>query len=676
MDDDGRLTAFKAPTTAADPSQGLVDAFTKAARAAGEPLDTFVATCSSIIHGTTLATNALLTGHGAKVGMLTTRGFRDQVEARRGQKNVRTSMYNLFVPPYRALVPRSRRLPISERILKDGSVATPLDTADAQSAIERLAKEGVESIAICLLHSYANGEHERRVKELCREHYDGSPYLTTSHEVVPIWGEYERFSTTLVDAYVGPVVAGYVARLEERLASLGFSGTLLMVQSDGLTQSAAASRLRAVGLVNSGPAAAPTSARHWGRLVGHDNLISIDMGGTSFDVCLIQDGQIPNTVEGWVGDERISIKMVDNLTVGAGGGSIVWIDDFGLLRIGPRSSGADPGPASYGRGGIEPTVTDADVVLGYIPTDYFLGGEIQLEANRASEALLTVAEQLHLDDVHVAEAIFTTANSFMADQITEISTRRGLDIRDFALVVGGGAGPVHAASMADILGIPAVIVPRYSALYSAFGMFTMDLGREYVRSYLVGIPDVDLAELGRLYTEMEREAIEDLGTSHIDPREITITRTADMRYAGQYHAVEVALPDLPRCPEDVDNAVSAFQTRHRELYTFDLPFRTAEFMVLRLKASVGQPPIRMPSLPTSDSTGSPGVVRTRKCFLTGRWVETNCYAGTRLRAGDVIHGPALIEETTTTVLVPGGFVCKVHPAGAFVLSREEVRGGR
>ncbi len=262
LDDSGRLSAFKAPTTPADPTLGLLDVLDKAARAVGQSLEQFVPELESITHGTTLATNALLTGRGAKVGMLTTRGFRDQIEARRGQKNIRTSMYNLFVPPYRPLVPRSRRLPVTERVVKDGSVAIALDETDARAAIEHLADEQVESIAVCFLHSYANGAHESRVEELCTERFDGSVYLTTSHQVVPIWGEYERFSTTVVSAYVGPIVATYLARLEERLAELGFAGSLFIVQSDGLMQSAAASRRRTVGVVNSGPAAAPISAQH------------------------------------------------------------------------------------------------------------------------------------------------------------------------------------------------------------------------------------------------------------------------------------------------------------------------------------------------------------------------------------------------------------------------------
>ncbi len=407
--------------------------------------------------------------------------------------------------------------------------------------------------------------------------------------------------------------------------------------------------------------------------MGLENLISMDMGGTSFDVCLIEHDQIPTTAEGWVGDERISIKMVDNLTVGAGGGSVVWIDDFSLLRVGPQSAGADPGPACYGRGGVEPTVTDADVLLGYVPTDYFLGGEIVLDGAQATQAIRTVGTALDLDETHAAEAVFISVNSFMADQITEISTKRGLDIRDFTLVVGGGAGPVHGARIADLLDIKTIVIPRYSALYSAFGMFVMDVGREYVRSYIVSSPEADLAQIAELFGAMKREAIADLRASHVDERDIVFNRTADMRYAGQYHAVEVPLEEVPSNREDIDRTVAAFEARHHELYSFDLPFRTAEFMLFRLKASVEQQKLEPTRATAETSDPSAGLKRTRRCFLGGRWRDTPCFDGELLRAGNTFDGPAIIEEKTTTVLVPAGFSCEVDPARSYILRKETVR---
>ncbi len=671
MDDEGNLAAFKASTTPHDATQGLLDALEKAARTRGKTLQAFLPELDLIIHGTTLATNAVLTGRGAKVGMITTRGFRDVIEARRGYKNIRTSMYDLFIPPYKPLVPRSRRVPVTERMLPDGTALVALDEPDARAAIERLADEGVEAVAICLLHSYANGAHEARVEELCRERFDGGVYLTTSHDVLPIWGEYERFSTATVSAYIGPIVSRYLARLEQRLHELGFRGSLLIVQSDGLVQSAAASSKRAVELVGSGPAAAPTGALQWGRSLGFENLISVDMGGTSFDVCLVQQGVVPTTTEGWVGDERVAIQLVDVHSVGAGGGSIAWLDSVGLLRVGPQSAGADPGPACYRRGGTQPTVTDADVVLGFVPTDYFLGGEIALDGELARQAVRQVAEPLGLDETRAAEAIFTTVNSFMADQITEISTKRGLDIRDYALVVGGGAGAVHAVHIADSLDIPTVLIPRYSALYSAYGMFAMDIGREYVRSYIVRASDVDLAHLGKLYGEMEQQAVEELSASGVDPSQIAFERTADMRYAGQFHEVDVMLPSIPRTADDVESAAAAFHARHHEVYSFELPFRPAEFIFFRLKATVPRQEFHLPGVQVGRPDPSAAFKRRRPCFFAGEWVDTPCYEGDLLQAGNVVEGPAILEERTTTVVIPAHFTCTVDPARTYVLRRRE-----
>ncbi|MDP2601198.1 MAG: hydantoinase/oxoprolinase family protein, partial [Deltaproteobacteria bacterium] len=422
LDQQGRLREFKALTTPQDPSRGLMECLEKAARAEQKSLPEFARTLEYIIHGTTLATNALLTGRGAKIAMLTTEGFRDEVEIRRGFKNIRTSMYNLQVPPYKPIVPRYLRLPVRERMLYTGEVETPVDVSSARAAVEKCRNEDVQSIAICFLHSYANPENERKAAEICRETFDGKVYITTSHEILPVWQEYERFSTTLVSASIGPIVSDYLLSLEQRLADIGFKGSLLMVRADGLVQSATHSRRQAVSLINSGPAAAPSAALFFAGPSGQQDLISIDMGGTSLDVCMIRRGEIPTTTESWIGDERVAIKMVDLHSIGAGGGSLAWIDSLGLLRVGPQSAGADPGPACYGRGGDRPTVTDADVLLGYLPTDYFLGGEIALDAERSRKAIQTVGAPLGLTEIETAQAIYQSVNSLMADQVIELST--------------------------------------------------------------------------------------------------------------------------------------------------------------------------------------------------------------------------------------------------------------
>lgn len=670
LDERGRLGDFKALTTPENPSRGLIDCLEKAARASRKSLRELLSEVEFIIHGTTLATNALLTERGAKVGMLTTEGFRDELEIRRGFKNIRTSMYNLQVPPYKPLVRRHLRLPVRERTLHTGEIETPVDLRSAETALAKCRSEGVESIAVCFLHAYANPENERRVAEFCRSRFDNTVYVTASHEVLPVWGEYERFSTTVVSAYVGPVVSDYLLSLEKELAGLGFKGGLLIVRADALVQSVAHSRRQAVTLINSGPAAAPTAALFWGKLANHDNLISIDMGGTSLDVCLMRKGEIPTTSESWVGDERVAIKMVDIHSIGAGGGSLAWIDSLGLLRVGPQSAGAMPGPACYGRGGDKPTVTDADLLLGYVPADYFLGGEIALDAERAREAIRSIAHPLKMTETEAAQAIFHTVNALIADQVIELSTKRGYDLRDFALAVGGGAGPVHAASAAELLGIPTVVIPKYAALYSAFGMFAMDMGREYSRSYIVRSDKLDLARIESLYQELTDQAIADFAASHIGPSEIIFSRSADMRYAGQFHELAIPLPSRLRSFDDVEAVLKAFHARHKELYTFDLPFRKIEFLTFRLKATAQRKSdFKITSIPQGGKSPKEALKRVRRCLFAKEWVDTPCYDGERLRAGNTIPGPAIIEEKATTVVIPRGFTAGVDASGTYILRR-------
>ena len=670
LDQQGGLREFKALTTPQDPSRGLMECLEKAARAEQKSLPEFARTLESIIHGTTLATNALLTGRGAKIAMLTTEGFRDEVEIRRGFKNIRTSMYNLQVPPYKPMVPRYLRLPVRERTLYTGEVETPVDVSSARAAVEKCRSEDVQSIAICFLHSYANPENERKAAEICRETFDGKVYITTSHEILPVWQEYERFSTTLVSASIGPIVSNYLLSLEQRLADMGFKGSLLMVRADGLVQSATHSRRQAVSLINSGPAAAPSAALFFAGPSGQQNLISIDMGGTSLDVCMIRHGEIPTSTESWIGDERVAIKMVDLHSIGAGGGSLAWIDSLGLLRVGPQSAGADPGPACYGRGGERPTVTDADVLLGYLPTDYFLGGEIALDAERSRKAIQTVGAPLGLTEIETAQAIYQSVNSLMADQVIELSTKRGLDLRDFALVVGGGAGAVHAAAVAELLGIPSVIIPKYAALYSAFGMFAMDVGREYSRTQIARADKLDLQQIEALYQDLIERAAVDFRESQMDPAQMILARTVHMRYAGQFHEIELPLPSDFRSAADVEAVVKAFHARHKEIYTFDLPFRAVEFLTFRLRATAPRS-FGLQILPLTQGTHDPkgAFKRTRRCWFGKEWVDTPCYDGERMLAGHVLPGPAIVEEKATTVVVPNGFVATVDAAGTYLLKR-------
>jgi N-methylhydantoinase A len=667
MDEAGLLEKFKAATTPNDPSVGLMNAMKKAAHYYGLDLKEFLGQIEMLVHGTTLATNILLTGRGAKVGMLTTKGFRDSIEIRRGIKPVDVSLYNLFIPPNRPLVPRSRRIGITERTLFDGRIATPLDETAVVEAVRLFDAQGVESIAVCFLHSYANPANEQRAAAICR---DVTPniFVSTSHETLPVWREFERFNTTAVGAYVGPAVARYLTSLQDILKDSGFRGTFLMMLANGLVQNVAECIRRPVFLLHSGPAAAPSGAVYLGSYLGEKHLLSVDMGGTSFDVCLVDEGEIPTTTEHWENDQRVAIKMVDIASIGAGGGSIAKIGPLGLLRVGPASAGADPGPACYGKGS-EATVTDANLILGYIPADYFLGGEMKLDTAAAKRMVKPLADRLGIDERGAAEAIFRTVNANMANKITEVSTKRGYDVRNTVMIAGGGGGPIHAGFIADGLGVRKVVVPPVAALYSAFGMFAMDIGQDYARSFVGRVTSIDLDALNRVYKEMEAEAAKSFQLHGVDPKTITLKRTADMRYVGQFHEVETDMPNGTLDRKAIDEAADLFAKKHEELYTFAMPWKAVEILTLRLKASTPNAPFALPEVDQGSADALAALKRRRVCRFGGFDIDTPIYDGEKILAGNVITGPAIIEETTTTVVIPEAFVCSVDRYKNYVLTR-------
>ncbi len=664
----GDLRMFKSPTTPADPSLGFQAAVAKAAAGYDKTLPAFISEVDLIIHGTTLATNTLINQNGAKTGMITTQGFRDVIEIRKGHKNVRTSMYDVFLDPYKPLVPRRRRLEVLERSIDDGTIVTALDEAGVRSAALKLKAQGIESLVVAFLHSYANPTNERRAAQIARETLDGV-YVATSSDILPVMREYERFSTTVVSAYVGPVVERYLRALTERLKEAGFAGNLLMMLSSGVVGTVDYCIPRAVQLIGSGPAAAPAGAIYLGQRAGTGDLVSIDMGGTSLDVCLIRNGEIPTTTEGWVADERVATKLVDIQSAGAGGGSIAWVDSLGLLRVGPHSAGGDPGPACYGKGGERPTVTDADLLLGYVPADFFLGGEIPLDPERAATAMGEVARPLGMSVPEAARAVFATVNAFMADQITEVSTKRGLDVRDLTLVGGGGAGPVHAAFIADHLHIPRVIIPPIAGTFSAFGMFAMDVGRDFARSYVARVASIDYARASAIYDDTEREAQADFAAIGVGADQVPLRRSVDARYIGQFTEVEVPVPAGPVTPESVAGTVETFHDRHRELYTFNMRWKGVEFLTFRLRATAPKAPFELRRVETGSADASAALKRRRQCWFDGREISAPVYDGLKLLAGNVIPGPAVIEETTTSVVIPSTYSCAVDHWRNFVLTR-------
>jgi N-methylhydantoinase A len=658
LDEDGELTQFKAPTTPSDPTEGFFNAIDKAAGAGGEDQPEFLAQVDLIVHGTTLATNVLLTLTGASVGMLTTEGFRDVIEMRRGIREVEGSVFDTFNDPVEPLIPRWRRLGVPERTVYTGEVIEPLDESALKAGVKQLLDEGVEAIAVCFLHSYANSENEARAAELVEATAPGI-YVTSSSEVLPTWREFERFSTTAVSAYVGPAVAGYIESLTDRLTEKRFGGRLLMMLSSGLVQEARKAARRGVDFLASGPAAAPSAAQFVAGEASGQHLLEVDMGGTSFDVSLLRDGEIGTTTEAWVGEHRVATKMVDVSSVGAGGGSIAWVDSLGLLRVGPQSAGADPGPAAYGTGS-EPTVTDADVILGLVPADYFLGGELELDVGRATDAVGRLGAELGLDAEETAEAVYVTVNSVMANQITEVCTRRGFDVRDCTMVAGGGAAGVHAAEIGRRLGIRQLVVPHASALMSAFGMFTMDLGQEYVSFRATRAGEHDAAEIQSLVDGLVRDAHADFLGMGIPADELVLQRSIEMRYAGQYNELEIEVDSEAIDDAKLAELAEAFHVRHEAVYGYAMLWREVEFLTVHVRAT-------SPRKPTFSLKETPGSGREladcerppRRARLDGTYLDTRVFDADLLEPGHEFAGPSLVDGPSTTVLVPDGFSCRV-----------------
>lgn len=670
LNDQGQVMSAKVFTTPHDYSIGFMDALQRIAQAFRIPLEDYVPAIDLIVHGTTIGVNTVLTRTGARTGVITTAGFRDILYFRRGRR-WGVSPYNMKVALPPSLVPRYLRQEVEERVSATGEVLTPLNERQVEQVAADFQRRGVEATAICFLHSYANPEQERAAaRAYSLIHPDA--HLVLSSDILPAIGEYERFSTAVVSAYITPALSQYLTRIEELLKGYGFAGSFLIVQGNGGVESPSDARRKAVTTLGSGPASAPLADLYYADLYGWDNVISMDMGGTSFDACLIVDRTIPTTTETWVGDQRVAVKALDVRSIGAGGGSIAWFDSAGLLRVGPKSAAGYPGPVCYSRGGSEITVTDADLILGYIPEDYFLGGEMRLDLPSAKEAIADLAKRLGGDPVEAAHAIFRTINSSMADTITEISTKRGYDPRDFVLIVGGGAGPVHGARIAQEVGIRDIIVPRLASLYCSFGMMFADLVYDYVRSFRTLASRANLPTINRLYEEMELEGLTVLVSHGVPQGNISLSRSIDMRYVGQYHEIEVPVSRGALSSNDFNGVIEAFHRNHQALYTFHIPGKEIEMLNLRVKAVGLTSKPRPPQLPLRGTDPSRALKRRRMAHFPemGGYVDTPVYAAELLEPGHRIEGPAIVEEPTTTIVIPPGVTSRLDQYSTYILRWE------
>ena len=647
VDAAGRVTIAKASSTPEDQSLGVMEGLERLAAALSMDRATLLAETAIIVHGTTVATNALLEHKGAKVGLLTTEGHRDIIEMREGLKDDR---YNLRQPPPVQLVPRQRRLGVRERMRADGRTEIPLDRASLDAALATLARDGVEAVAICYLHAWRNVEHERETMEAVRAALPGV-YVCRSSEVLPQIKEYDRVCTTVVNAYVGPVLERYLTRLATRLSDAGFSGPVLIIQSHGGVSTIPEAVRLSAGSVLSGPAGGVAGSQYAARIVGHGDLIPFDMGGTSTDISLVVGGEAAIASDRRLAGQRVALQSMDIASIGAGGGSIARIDAGGVLHVGPESAGARPGPACYGRGGAEPTVTDANLVLGFLDAENFLGGQAHLDRAAAEAAVDTIASKLAIDRMVAAEGIHRIINTRMAEGIRLVSVRRGVDPRRFAIVSFGGAAGLHVTDVARQLDVRRVIVPRLAAVLSAWGMLACDLRCEIARTHIGDASSLDPDVLRATYRDMEAEGRARLAAAaHGGP--IHVRRSADMRYGEQIFEVNVPLDGLDfEGPDLVPQMAAAFHARHEALYTYALRDQEAVLVNARV-AAVGE----LPSLPQEGNlaSGPAAPPRGSRRVYLGGWRDVPIYAFGELAPGQAIAGPAVIESATTTVLLRTG----------------------
>jgi N-methylhydantoinase A len=647
VDDAGTSVFAKSPSTPADPSIGVLEGLGVLAAALGLDRPALLQRARRIVHGTTVATNALLERKGAKVGLLTTEGHRDVLEMREGLKP--EDRYNLRLAAPEPLVPRHLRLGVSERVRADGSILAPLDQSSLDRAIDTLAAAGVGAVAVCFLHAWRNPAHEQaavaRVKARLPD-----VFVTASSDVYPQIKEYERVSTTVVNAYVGPVVAGYLGRLDGRLKEAGYAGPLfIMLSHGGVAPVAEAIRIAAATAL-SGPAGGVAGSRYAAALIETPNLIPFDMGGTSTDISLIRDSVPGLAIDRGIAGQRIALPSLDIVTLGAGGGSIARVDSGGVLHVGPESAGAQPGPACYGRGGTRATVTDANLVLGLLDPSGLLGGRMRLDRAAAEAALGRLGREIGLDAVEAAAGVQRVVNGRMAEGIRLVSVRRGIDPSAFALLAFGGAAGLHATAVARQLSIPRVVVPRVASVLSAWGMLASDIRFEETRSHVGDAAAMTSEGLARIFGEMEAQARARLAAVFDGP--IAIERSADMRYGEQIFEINVPLDAVDWSAPDLAGRVAdRFHARHEELYTYAQ--RSNEVVLVNARVSaIG----RLPALPREPSLAggaAAGPVRQQRLYLGG-WTEAPVYAFDRLVPGQTVAGPALVESDTTTALVEAG----------------------
>ena len=670
MGQEGVNRSHKVLSTPDDPSVAVVDGLSELARERGRSLFDLLAETDIIVHGTTVTTNAVLTGKTARVGLITTGGFRDALEMRRG---VRERLYDNKYRAPKPLVPRTLRLPVTERVTADGEVIIDLDIADVEKAANVFRAAQVEAVAVCFMHSYANAANEEKAAlRLCELLPDA--YLSVSSRVLPQVRFYERVSTTVLNAAVGPILKRYLDNLVRKIGDAGYRGVLLIMQSNGGVSAPGAVADLAASTLLSGPAAAPVAGLAYMAVHGEDSFITMDMGGTSFDAALVKNGAPAITSDGTVERMAIALPSMEIVTIGAGGGSIAWIDDSGLLRMGPHSAGAKPGPVCYGLGGSEPTCSDANVLLGYLNPAFFAGGRIRLDVAAARNAIAQrIAEPLGLDVTTAAAGMYRVMNVNMASAIREISIQKGYDPREFPLICAGGAGAIHACLIGRELGIRRVLVPREASIFCAAGMLRSDLKHHLVRSHasVLGASPSDHAAVLAHLDEMMAEARALLGDEGVAEANRRFAPRVDLRYSGQYHEVTVDVPEAALRGAEFETIRRLFHQAHNRLYGYDLGEERTPVELVNIRL-VATGIVQKPALCREPAVGADPVAALkgkRPVYLSDRggFLEVPVFDGDRLGYGNRIKGPAVIETVNTTILVPDDFALAVDAVGTCVL---------
>jgi N-methylhydantoinase A/oxoprolinase/acetone carboxylase beta subunit len=670
-DESGTVLVHKLPTTPEDPSQGTVEGIRELTAQAGESPGAL----DQVFHGTTIATNIVIEHDGARVGLITTEGYRDVLHIARHKKPLNFSNYQDLPWQRYPIVRRRYRLTVPERITGDGEVLVPLDVEAARERVRELKEAGVEAVAVCFLFSFLNPEHEARVAEIVREEFPEA-FLSVSSEVLPQYREYERFSTVCLNAYIGPRVASYVRRLEDELKALEVStGLHLMTSASGVATTEAAVA-RPVNLLMSGPVAGVVGGIWAGKQAGYENVITLDVGGTSADIGLAQGGNLrmKHLLDTKVGPYQAMIPMVDVDTIGAGGGSIAYVDGGGIFRVGPRSAGADPGPAAYGRGGTEATATDAMVVLGWLRPEAFLGGGMELQPARARTAFQEgPAQALGMSVEEAAMGAVQILTHSMVQSIEENSVRKGFDPRDFALVAEGGAGPLFAAQIALEVGTPNVLVPQYPGVTAAMGLLATDMVYEYVATTYQRLSALDADQVARRFAELEEEARRQLEEDGVGADRQVIQRVVDARYAGQGYELRVDVGEGAIDEAWAEKLRSDFHDIHEREYSRRFEESDIEVPNIRVRGIGLMPALETAEFERGDEASPEEALRYEGSawFRIGgqlKEVETRYYDRSSLKAGNRLSGPAIIHQYDSTTVIPPGLSASIDGFGNIVIA--------